>query len=236
MIGVEVLDDPGADPALVRAELADLILLNRWFGGTRAVIAAILPLLPRGPDARCTLLDIGTGSGDIPRAVARAAARRGVELIPIGLDRSPLAARVAARQGLATVVSDGGSLPLASRSVDFVVASQVLHHLPPALAARWIREFDRVARRGVVIADLRRTRIAMAAMWAVSFPLRLHPVTRHDAVLSLRRGYTKREFEDLFRSAGVAPRVARRPIARLVAVWETSDVRRQPLKPLTSDH
>jgi 2-polyprenyl-3-methyl-5-hydroxy-6-metoxy-1,4-benzoquinol methylase len=222
MIGVEVLDDPGADPALVRAELADLILLNRWFGGTRAVRDAVLPLLPRGPNARCTLLDVGTGSGDIPRAVARAAARRGVNLIPIGLDRSPLAARVAARAGLATVVSDGGGLPLAARSVDFVVASQVLHHLPPALAVRWIREFDRVARRAVVLADLRRTRIAMAAMWAVSFPLRLHPVTRHDAVLSLRRGYTVREFKELLESAGVRAQVRTRPIARLVAVWKPS--------------
>ncbi len=222
MIGVEVLDDPGADPALVQAELADLILLNRWFGGARAVIRALLPLLPRGSGARCTLLDVGTGSGDIPRAVVRAAARRGVELTPIGLDRSPLAARAAIRAGVPTIVSDGGTLPLASRSVDFVVASQVLHHLPPALAVRWIQELDRVARRAVVIADLRRTRIAMAAMWAVSFPLRLHPVTRHDAVLSLKRGYTVGELEDLLCSAGVAARVLRRPIARLVAVWQPS--------------
>ena len=220
MIGVEVLDDPGADPALVRAELSDLILLNRWFGGTRAVIRALLPLLPGAPNATCTLLDVGTGSGDIPRAVARAAARRGVEMIPIGLDRSPLAARVAVRGGLPTIVSDGGTLPLRSRSVDFVIASQVLHHLPADLAVGWIREFDRVARRAVVIADLRRTRVAMAAMWAVSFPLGLHPVTRHDAVVSLRRGYTVRELEALLRAAGVVPRVHRRPIARVVAVWE----------------
>jgi SAM-dependent methyltransferase len=224
MIGVEVLDDPGADPALVRAELTDLILLNRWFGGTRAVTQALLPLLPREPSAGCTLLDVGTGSGDIPRAVARAAARRGVVMTAIGIDRSPLAAQVAVRGGLPTILSDGGSLPLASRSVDFVVASQVLHHLPPALAVRWIRECDRVARRAVVIADLRRTRIAMAAMWAVSFPLRLHPVTRHDAVLSLRRGYTVSEMEDLLEAGGVRARVRKRPIARLVAVWKPSAV------------
>jgi 2-polyprenyl-3-methyl-5-hydroxy-6-metoxy-1,4-benzoquinol methylase len=228
MIGVEVLDDPRADPALVRAELNDLILLNRWFGGTRAVIGALLPFLPPGPNATCTLLDVGTGLGDIPRAVARAASRRGVKVITIGLDRSPLAARLAAREGLATLVSDGGALPLATRSVDFVVASQVLHHLPPQLAVQWIRECDRVARRAVVIADLRRARIAMAAMWAVSFPLRLHAVTRRDAVLSLRRGYTEAELETLLREAGVIPRVYRCPIARLVAVWEPSAVSRQP--------
>lgn len=218
MIGVEILDDPGADPALVRAELSDLALINRWFGGTRAVVRALLPLLPEA-GGTCTLLDVGTGSGDIPRAVARAARRRGVTVRPVGIDRSPVAARVAQTTGLATAVSDGGSLPLASRSVDFVVLSQVLHHLPPAVAARWIRELTRVARRAVILADLRRSRVAMAAMWVVSFPLGLHPVTRRDAVLSLQRGYTDAELEALLREAGVQTRVVRHPIARLVAVW-----------------
>lgn len=226
MIGVEVLDDPGADPALVRAELTDLILLNRWFGGTRAVIGALLPLLPP-PGGSCTLLDVGTGSGDIPRAVARAAQRRGVSVTAMGLDRSALAARLAVTTGLPTVVADGSSLPLASRSVDFVIASQVLHHLEPEVATGWIRELDRVARRAVVIADLRRTRAAMAAMWLVSFPLGLHPATRRDAVLSLRRGYTETELAALLRGAGVSTMVRRHPIARLVAAWETSDIRRQ---------
>lgn len=232
MIGVEVLDDPGADPTLVRAELADLVLLNRWFGGTRAVVGALLPHLPpRG--GTCTLLDVGTGTGDIPRAVARAARRRGVAVTAIGLDRSPLAARIAATTGLPTVVSDGGSLPLASRSVDFVIASQVLHHLDTPVAIRWIRELDRVARRAVVIADLRRTRVAMAAVWLVSFPLGLHPVTRRDAVLSLRRGYTEAELKTILREAGVLPSVYRTPIARLVAVWEPSAVSDQ--QELTAD-
>jgi len=223
MIGVEVLDDPAADPALVRAELTDLILLNRWFGGTRAVIGALRPLLP-APGGSCTLLDVGTGSGDIPRAVARAARRRGVTVTAVGLDRSPLAARVAVTTGLPTIVSDGGSLPLASRSVDFVIASQVLHHLEPEVATRWIRELDRVARRAVVIADLRRAWTAMAAVWLVSFPLGLHPATRRDAVLSLRRGYTKGELQDLIGMAGMSALVTQHPIARLVAVWEPSAV------------
>jgi len=226
MIGVEVLDDPGADPALVRAELTDLAFINRWFGGTRAVVRALLPLLPPAGGA-CTLLDVGTGSGDIPWAVTRAAQRRHVRVRSVGLDRSPVAARIAANSGLATVVSDGGALPLASRSVDFVVASQVLHHLEPRVATRWIQELDRVSRRAVIIADLRRSRAAMLAMWLVSFPLGLHPVTRRDAVLSLRRGYTMAEFASILRGAGVAPRMYRSPIARLVAVWETAGVGRQ---------
>lgn len=219
LIGVEVLDDPDADPAVVRAQLADLTVLNRWFGGTRAVTSALLPLLPRAGTA-CTLLDVGTGSGDVPRAVTRAAARRGVRIVAMGLDRCPSVAHVAGNAGLPMILADGAILPVASKSVDFVVASQVLHHLEVEVAVRWIAELDRVARRAVVIADLRRSRLAMAALWAASFPLRLHPSTRRDGVLSLRRGYTVPELEALLRAAGIRVRVRRRPISRLVARWE----------------
>lgn len=218
MIGVEVLDDPAADPALVRAQLAELSILNRWFGGAAAVTGALLPLLPRAGSV-CTLLDVGTGAGDIPRAVTRAAARRGVRVVAFGLDRLPPATQVARNGGLPMILGDGAALPVGSKSVDFVVASQVLHHLDANVATRWIAELDRVARRAVVIADLRRSWLAMAALWAASFPLRLHPTTRHDGVLSLRRGYTASELETLLGTAAVNTRVQRRRISRLVAVW-----------------
>ena len=219
MIGAEVLDDPDADPSLVRAQLADLIVLNRWLGGARAVTGDLLPLLTRAGTVS-TLLDVGTGAGDIPRAVTRAAARRGVRVVAMGLDRSPTVAHLALNAGLPMILADGAVLPVATKSVDFVVASQVLHHLDREVAVRWIKELDRVARRAVVIADLRRTRLAMAALWAGSFPLRLHPSTRHDGVLSLRRGYTVPELETLLRAAGISAQVRRRPISRLVARWE----------------
>ena len=219
MIGVEVLDDPAADPALVRAELRDLRRINALFGGTRAVVGALVPLFRASPGARWTLLDVGTGSGDIPLALRRAAAVHGVTLTLFGLERIPSAAGAARAAGLAAVLGDGGALPFPDRSVDIVIASQVLHHFSAEIATRWIAGFDRVARRAVVLADLRRSRAAMAGLWLASLALRLHPATRHDGVLSLRRGYTVAEFAGLIERAGVRAPVRRRAIARLVASW-----------------
>lgn len=219
MIGVEVLDDPGADPALVQAELRDLRRINALFGGTRAVVHALVPLFQRSSGARWTLLDVGTGSGDIPVALRRTASAYGVTLTLLGLERIPAAAGAARSAGLAAVLADGGALPFPDRSVDIVIASQVLHHFPADIAARWIAGFDRVARRAVVLADLRRSHAAMAGLWLAALALGLHPATRHDGVLSLRRGYTVAEFARLIERAGVRAPVRRSPIARLVATW-----------------
>jgi methyltransferase family protein len=240
MIGTELLDDPAADPRAVDRELRDIARLNALFGGTRAVVRELAPFFARGAShegagggggggARWTLLDVGTGLGDIPRAAARAARRHGITLDLVGIERNRTAARLA-RGGagggadwdepLAAIVADGGALPLPSRSVDVIVASQVLHHVPRATAAHWIAEFDRVARRAVVLADLRRSRLAMAGVWAACFGFAMDGVTRHDAVTSLRRGYSKLELDALLAEAGVPARARHRAGFRIVAAWE----------------
>ena len=244
MIGTELLDDRRADPRAVRTELRDIARLNALFGGTRAVLDALEPFFRNSCnvqratcDAPWRLLDVGAGAGDIARAAAAAAARHGIELMPIGLEVIPAAARLTRDNGVGVVMGDGEALPFAAKSVDVVIASQVLHHLPRAVAVRWIAGFDRVARRAVVLADLRRSHLAMAGMWLAGYALRMGATTRHDAVVSLRRGYTRAEFTGMLREAGVAAVARYRPGFRIVAAWETSDIRRQTSETsqLTSD-
>jgi len=229
VIGTELLDDPQADPLLVGRELRDIARLNALFGGTRAVVRELEPFLERGERETgngkrptWTLLDVGTGSGDIALATRAAARRHGIELTAIGLDLNPTAASIASAAGVPTFVADGNALPVAPRSVDVIVASQVLHHLPRPVAVRWIAAFDRVARRAVVLADLRRSRLAMVGVWAASIGLAMNGITRRDAVLSLRRGYTKGEFEEMLREVGVRAAARYRPGARIVAAWSPS--------------
>lgn len=128
------------------------------------------------------------------------------------------------------VCADARALPFGTRSVDVVCCSQVLHHFSNGDAMRVLRELDRVARRRVIVADLRRSWVAVAALWSVSFPLRFHPVSRHDGVVSILRGFTRAELRALVREAvGVEPRVTYRVGFRVTASWtprETTGGRR----------
>jgi 2-polyprenyl-3-methyl-5-hydroxy-6-metoxy-1,4-benzoquinol methylase len=222
----ELLDDPRADPAAVRAELRDIRQLNALFGGTRAVVQALQPYFRTACNGRhgtgnlpWTLLDVGAGSGDIALAAVTAGRRYGVELRPVGVELNPTAAHLARDNGMRTVLGDGSALPFGARSVDVVIASQVLHHLPREHAVRWIATFDRLARRVVVLADLRRSRLAMIGVWAATLGLGMGRVTRHDAVVSLRRGYRRRELDAMLREAGVRTVARYQPGFRIVAAW-----------------
>ena len=104
--------------------------------------------------------------------------------------------------------------------MDVVLVSQVAHHLTDTSALRLFRTCDRLARRAVVISDLRRGLLGPAAFWVGAQVLRFDDVTRTDGITSLRRGYTRRQLCDLLRSAGIRATVDRRPGYRLVAVWQ----------------
>jgi len=216
----EVLDDPACAAALRTRSLADVARANRLLGGKRAVLAELAPLLRSHRGRTLTLLDVGTGIGDIPVAARRLAARQGTRLAAVGLDDAePLAAVARERLGMA-VRGDALHLPFATSSVDVVTCSQVLHHFREDAAVALLRELDRVARECVIVSDLRRSWIAAGGLWLVSFPMGFHPVSRADGMLSVLKGFTATELRDLVGAAtGRPPRVTPRIGWRLTTSW-----------------
>jgi len=223
----ELLDDPGADAGDVVASLRDIARINRCFGGARAASARLDEFLCGvRAGSTVTLLDVGTGAGDIPRAMTRRAAQRGITLRCFGLERHPAAAREAERGGgVAALIADGGALPFATDTVDLVLCAKLLHHLPGAAGHRLLRELDRVARLAVVVADIRRSPLAAAGLWLASFPMRLHPATRRDGVISVFRGFSGDELRAICADAGVRAAVRRHPGWCLTAAWRPAGAR-----------
>jgi ubiquinone/menaquinone biosynthesis C-methylase UbiE len=208
---VELLDGPLDDPAALAGNLRDLRRINRWLGGTSLSARAIDALAAHR--AELTLLDVGTGGADIPRALVRWAERHGRRLSVMAIDSRPevvAAARVAEPSDASTgrvefQVGDGRSLPYPDRSFDIAHASLVLHHLGPAAATELLREMARVARLGVVVNDLHRGRLGLIGAWLIGHLLTANRYTRYDAPLSVRRAYRAEEASGLLRAAGLTP-------------------------------
>lgn len=220
--GTELLDDPAADPAIVARSLANIARANWWFGGTAAALWGIDQLLEGVPrDRPVSLLDIGTGAADLPAAAIRHSGRRGRRLSAIGLERSPVAAGLAAARGFPAVIGCAGQLPVRPGSVDIVLISQVAHHLAADAAADLFRAATSLARIGVVVADLRRSELAVAAFRLGSTLLGFDAVTRADGITSVRRGYHVGELAELAARAGQRAHVRRRPGFRVVALWRS---------------
>ena len=204
----ELLDAAELDPAELRTNLREMAMLNRLPGGIGESVRAVYALLDGRPDA--SVLDIGAGSGDFARRLAR---ERPVDVV-VGDARDEVLA--IARRNLANtnrvsfLQADVRALPLADDAVDVVHASLLLHHLDPSDVVVALREMRRVARTAVVINDLRRGRIAFLLTAVLVLAFSRGRYTRNDGVLSARRAYTIPELDDLATQAGLEP-VSRSP-------------------------
>lgn len=201
--GRELLDGATLDPLELRLNLREMAMLNRLPGGVSASRRAIDHLLDG--KATASVLDVGTGSGDLPESLVR---RNGHGLRVIASDLRPevlavARARLSARREVELLLADVRRLPLADASIDVAHASLLIHHLDEADAVAALREMRRVAGRGVVVNDLRRGRVAFAATAATVLALTRGRYTRHDGVLSARRAYTLDELDDLAADAGM---------------------------------
>jgi 2-polyprenyl-3-methyl-5-hydroxy-6-metoxy-1,4-benzoquinol methylase len=218
--GYEILDDPQVDDVVRARSLSDVARSNSIFGGARAVQAELATVLGTIRKSSVSLLDVGTGIGDIPALAVRSWRTRGMTIDAFGVDLSPGILRRARDAGLTPVCADALALPLASKSVDVVICSQTLHHFESRNAIDVLRELDRVARVRVIVSDIRRSWLAAAGIWLASYPLHFHPVSRHDGVVSVLRGFTPEELGQLVYKATEQRPVARRRLGfRTTASW-----------------
>jgi SAM-dependent methyltransferase len=204
----EWMDQSGADAGELRRALRFIRAINSVLGYTRATLNHLERFSrnwQRGQ--RIDIIDLATGSGDIPRAILRWADVRGFDVHIVGVDRHPVTAEAARNAGdldasrFEVVQADVFDLPFASLSFDYALTSMFLHHLDDADAARLMRVMGGLARRGVIIADLLRNR--RAYRWISLLTLLSSPMVRHDARVSVAQAFTRGEILALRDSAGL---------------------------------
>lgn len=213
---VELLDGGCLSLPEIERNLADLARLNQLPGGVAASISGIRRLLRAETDAR--ILDVGTGQGDMPLAFAR----QGWSTVALDLNAAvlPIARReTAAEQRIEVVGGDARSLPFESGSFAVSHCSLLVHHLDPREVVAVLEEMQRVARRGVVINDLRRGLLPLVATVGSVAAIAGSRVTRYDALVSARRAYTLDELDRLIGQAGLTVAWRSRPwMPRVVTV------------------
>lgn len=209
----ELLDADTLDEPALRRNLADIRRINlllAWTAFTaREVEHAARELARWGDDGRPTysLLDVACGSADIPLAIARRAARKGVKAHVTATDISPQIVAIAAEQAAGTPSvtverQDALALSYPPASFDIAMCTLALHHFDPDAAVELLRNLARVGRR-VLVFDVERSPLAYLGAVALTQLLRMNYMTRHDAPASVRRAYTASELRSLAERAGL---------------------------------
>ena len=233
---VELIDTPDVGAAELAENLHDLSRVNQLFGGialTAWALGTFVQSVQIVDNARVprlvqsvsplTVLDIGSGLGDIPRALVARAERRGVPLRVIATDVNPQIVHFAQASGAPSLVlhyaaADGMRLPFADNSIDVAACSLALHHFAPDQAVALLREMRRVARRGLIVNDIVRSWPGLAGAWLFGHLLSQNRLTRHDGLASVQRAYTPAELRDLATRAGLQVTAMRGVVGYRVAM------------------
>ncbi len=205
--------DEGVPDAEALRSLADLRFVDRYLGNRRAFRSAVLPYL----DGTARILDVGCGSGDVLSGLRRAAGGR---ILAVGADLKFLHL-TAAPADIVRVVANAHALPFPPRSFDVVVTSLFLHHFDAAELPAVLRDLYALARRALVVNDLRRARVPYVFGRAFFKMLFRSPVSVADGLVSIRRAFHPSELADAFAAAGIPDvRIRRTFPYRLIAVAE----------------
>lgn len=191
---LELMDAPGLPSTEVEDAYRILRRVNRQLGNLRTIRQECRRFLAedRPPGLEVSVLDLGSGSGDIPLALGRLIEKERPAQV-IAVDRDATAAGAAHRQGLAVVLGDALRLPFGDRTVDLVTAVKFAHHFSGAPLHQLVAEMARVARCRIVILDIRRHRLAYWGFRAWSRVFTTNRLVRYDGPLSVLRGFTRGE-------------------------------------------
>jgi 2-polyprenyl-3-methyl-5-hydroxy-6-metoxy-1,4-benzoquinol methylase len=214
----EQMDAPDLDPAVYEKVLHDLARVNRFTFTAWPTIAFLKRAVGDAKSLR--LMDVGFGDGDVLRAVARWAKKRGIEADLVGVDlneKSVKAARDATPAAMAIDYRAGDYLDQAG-PWDFVTCVQTTHHMTDEQLLTLLRTMEKETRKGWLICDLHRLTFSYWGFPLLARLLMVHRIVREDGRLSIARSFRKADWEEYLRQAGIAPetvRIVRRFASRL---------------------
>jgi hypothetical protein len=236
--GCEFLDRPNADPCLVEQSYQFMKVVNRIGGGIRVVRRFLAQELSQSARDTITVLDLGAADCDLPLAILQWANRRGYKVRFTCLDHDPkaveLARRAVARQvgwGLPHQTVSGGASPTLPtvqavqadiftyqppEAFDYAVGSMFFHHFTDDEIDRLIMHLRGFVRRALLINDLHRCLLNYVTCLLLALPI--DPAIRHDALLSIRRGFKPHELARRLARHDPTPVVRRMWFCRVAGV------------------
>jgi 2-polyprenyl-3-methyl-5-hydroxy-6-metoxy-1,4-benzoquinol methylase len=203
----ELLDMGVGSDEDVKANFADMWRINRYLGGVQALTHHLYPRL-LGQAGTTTIVDIGTGAGDIDAVISNWAHKHGLDLNVWGLDLSARNLRLTRSPSSALfdtrLQADALYLPFKAGSVDYYISSLFLHHLSPDKLKKLLATTFQATNKGIIMSDLTRGWLPQVAFKLGQPIFARNFLTRHDGLVSIRRAYTPNELLSLAQEAGLS--------------------------------
>ncbi len=203
----ELMDDPSIPAADHLRALAGLARLNR-IAGSSSILWPDVRRLAHRLNRPVTILDVATGSGDVPIALAKRAYRESISVELNACDMSATAIREAdqctTRAGVQMKLWEQDAIRgKFDQTYDVVTCSLFMHHLTNHEVTLLLKNLAAATGCLLLVSDLRRDPAGLALAWIASRTLTRSSVVHVDAIKSVRAAFTPPEALELASNAGL---------------------------------
>ena len=199
----EIMDDFFLEGKELQEALDKIASINRLLGGNKLTLHGLKTLLKKSDATKTiTIADIGCGNGDMLRMLANYGKKNNLNLTLIGIDANAFTINYARKlsteyPNIEYVCVDIFSEDFSAIEYDIVLCTLTLHHFSNEEILNIMSTFNKNANIGIVINDLHRSKLAYRLFEKVCAVFKLNKMSREDGLVSILRGFKKKELENV---------------------------------------
>jgi 2-polyprenyl-3-methyl-5-hydroxy-6-metoxy-1,4-benzoquinol methylase len=198
----EIMDDFSLQGEELRSALDQIARINQLLGGNNLTLNGIKKLLKKSNNSQTIVIaDIGCGNGDMLRMLAKYGQKKNLNFKLIGIDANAFTVDYAKEissnyNNIEYICVDIFDEEFTTIKYDIILCTLTLHHFTNEQIKNIITIFNNNAAIGIVINDLHRSKLAYRLFELICFVFNLNRMSREDGLVSILRGFKKRELED----------------------------------------
>ena len=205
----ESMDDFSMDNAGLVTALDDIARINQLLGGNAVTLDGVKTLIKDFPkDQVITIIDFGCGSGDMLRMLSKYGKDHNLNFKLIGIDANEATIRHAEKcstnfENISYLAEDIFLYDFSQLSIDIALITLTLHHFKNDEIIKIMKVIFNLVKKGIVVNDLQRSKLAYRLFQAIIFIFRLEKMTANDGLISILRGFKREDLEKFSKDLGL---------------------------------
>ena len=205
----ESMDDFSMDNDGLVTALDDIARINQLLGGNSVTLEGVKNLIKDFPkDKTITIMDFGCGSGDMLRMLSKFGKENNLKFQLIGIDANEATIRHAEKcssefENITYLAEDIFFYDFSKYNIDIALITLTLHHFKDDEILKIMRVILNLVKKGIVVNDLQRSKLAYRLFQAIIFIFRLEKMTAEDGLISILRGFKREDLEQFSKDLGL---------------------------------
>lgn len=205
----ESMDDFSMDNDGLVTALDDIARINQLLGGNSVTLDGVKTLIKDFPkDKTITIMDFGCGSGDMLRMLSKFGKENNLKFQLIGIDANEATIRHAEKcsldfDNITYLAEDIFLYDFSKYNIDIALITLTLHHFKDDEILKIMRVILNLVKKGIVVNDLQRSKLAYRLFQAIIFIFRLEKMTAEDGLISILRGFKRENLEKFSTELGL---------------------------------